>query len=86
MQTTLRIDDATYRKSKAEAARCGMTITRFLEEALRQKIDSSRGEAHSPPDQRTEIEERHRLMEALLLRTAHFRAGKRPTREEMNDR
>ncbi len=89
MQTTLRIDDAVYREAKAQAARLGMTLTRFLEEALRQKIAASRGDAAragQPPELRAEIEERDRLMEALLRRTAHFRVGPRPTREEMNAR
>lgn len=83
MQTTLRIDDATYREAKAEAARLGLTLTRFIEEALRQRIASSRkGDAA----QQSEIEERDRLMESLLRRTAHFRVGRKPTREEMNER
>jgi len=34
MQTTLRIDDAIYRQAKAEAAREGITLTKFIEEAL----------------------------------------------------
>jgi hypothetical protein len=34
MQTTLRINDVIFREAKAEAAREGMTLTRFLEEAL----------------------------------------------------
>lgn len=37
MQTTLRIDDRIYREAKAEAAREGMTMTRFLEEGLRMR-------------------------------------------------
>lgn len=83
MQTTLRIDDATYREAKAEAARLGLTLTRFIEEALRQRIASSRkGDAA----QQSEIEERDRLMESLLRRTAHFRMGRKPTRKEMNER
>jgi hypothetical protein len=86
MQTTLRIDDATYREAKAEAARRGMTLTRFLEEALRQKIAASRGDGIEEPALRAEVEERDRLMEALLRRTAHFRVGVHPTREELNAR
>ncbi|MFZ4774450.1 MAG: hypothetical protein ACOYM3_03760 [Terrimicrobiaceae bacterium] len=39
MQTTLRIPDALYREAKAEAAREGTTLTRFLEEGLRLRID-----------------------------------------------
>ena len=83
MQTTLRIDDTTHREAKAEAARLGVTLTRFIEEALRQRIASSRaGDAA----RRSEIEERNRLMEALLGRTAHFRVGRKPTRKEMHER
>jgi len=83
MQTTLRIDDATYREAKAEAARRGLTLTRFIEEALRQLVARSRnGEA----DGSSEARERDRLMEALLKRTAHFRVGRKPTRREMNER
>jgi len=86
MQTTLRIDDATYREAKAEAARCGMTLTQFIEEALRQKIAARRDNSPESPELRKEIEERDRLMEALLKRTARFRVGPRPTREEVNAR
>jgi len=83
MRTTLRIDDTTYREAKAEAARLGLTLTRFIEEALRQRIASSRpGDAAM----RRQIEERDRLMEALLRRTARFRVGHKPTREEMHQR
>ena len=83
MQTTLRVDDTTYRQAKAEAARLGMTLTRFIEEALRQRIASSRrGDAA----RRREIEDRNRIMESLLRRTAHFRVGRRPTRGELNER
>jgi len=83
MQTTLRIDDETYREAKAEAARRGVTLTRFIEEALRQRIARGNEDASA---RRAEIEERNRLMEALLRRTAHFRVGRRPTRDEMNER
>ena len=76
----------TYREAKAEAARLGMTLTRFLEEALRQKIASGRGERTERPELRAEIEDRDRLMEALLQRTARFRIGEHPSREEMNAR
>jgi hypothetical protein len=83
MQTTLRIDGATYREAKAEAARAGLTVTRFIEEALRKHVASSRIEIAG---RRSEIEERDRLMESLLRRTAHFRVGRRPTRAETNER
>ena len=38
MQTTLRIDDDLYREAKAEAARQGVTLTRFLEDGLRLRL------------------------------------------------
>ena len=38
MQTTLRINDAIYREAKAEAARTGTTLTRFIEDALKGKL------------------------------------------------
>ena len=81
MQTTLRINDEIYRATKAEAARLGETVTRFIEEALRERIDRSlNGQLNS------DAQERNRLMENLLERTAHFRIGPKPTREEMNER
>ena len=39
MQTTLRIDDRLYREAKAEAAREGVSLTRFLEEGLRLRLE-----------------------------------------------
>jgi len=81
VQTTLRIDDEIYRDAKVQAAREGATLTRFIEEALRERIARSAAAPQSP-----EAKERDRLMEALLKRTAHFRVGRRPTRAEMNER
>jgi hypothetical protein len=39
MQTTLRIDDELYRRAKAEAAEKGMSLTRLVEEAIRERLD-----------------------------------------------
>ena len=83
VQTTLRIDDAIYREAKAGAARLGLTLTRFIEEALRQRVAASR---KGQSARQSEIEERNRLMESLLRRTANFRVGRKPTREEMHER
>ncbi len=83
MQTTLRIEDAIYREAKAEAARLGLTITRFIEEALRRHI--ARRDVIDA-DQLEEIDERDRVMESLLRGTAHFRVGPKPTRDELNER
>ena len=38
-RTTLRLDEDLLRESKAMAARCGMTLTRLVEESLREKLD-----------------------------------------------
>ena len=81
MQTTLRINDELYRQAKAEAARIGITLTEFIEKALASEIQRSANSS-----QHKEIEERNQLMEALLRRTARFRVGRKPTREEMNAR
>jgi|HubBroStandDraft_5_1064220.scaffolds.fasta_scaffold925179_1 hypothetical protein len=48
MQTTLRIDDSLYRDAKAEAAREGVTLTRFLEEGLRLRLRKSRAGIRTP--------------------------------------
>lgn len=83
VQTTLRIDDQLYRDAKAEAARLGVTLTRFIEDALRERIAHRKG---TEALFQAEIAERQKLMESLLQATAHFRVGGRPTREEMNAR
>lgn len=80
MHKTLRLDDQTYREAKAEAARRGVTLSSFIEEALRRHI------AAAVDPRQDEIDERNRLMESLLRRTARFRVGPRPTRVEMNER
>jgi hypothetical protein len=38
MPTTLRIKDEIYRQAKAEAAREGITLTHYIEEALLQRL------------------------------------------------
>ena len=81
MQTTLRIDDEIFREAKAAAARRGVTLTRFIEEALAARIHGN-----DTGVSRDEAEERNRMMESLLQATAHFRIGARPSREQMNER
>jgi hypothetical protein len=43
MHTTLRIRDDLYRQAKVEAAREGVTLTRFLESALQMRLTSQQG-------------------------------------------
>lgn len=51
MQTTMRINDAIFREAKSEAAREGMTLTRFLEEALTFRVRIGRqGTASATPE------------------------------------
>jgi hypothetical protein len=74
MQTTLRIDDQLYREAKAEAARTGVTLTRFLEEGLRLRLERKqpvptgphafRVYAGGPPDARSWEEIRKAAEEA----------------------
>lgn len=40
MQTTLRLDDDLYRQAKAQAATLGISLTRFLEEAIRKHLEA----------------------------------------------
>ena len=51
MQTTLRLDDELYRQAKAQAATLGMSLTRFLEEAIRERLRTST----SPPRRRVRL-------------------------------
>ncbi len=83
MQTTLRLNDQIYRDAKAEAARLSVTLTQFIEDALQDRIQQVRKGLNGANDP---VTERNRIMENLLLATAHFRVGERPTREEMNER
>jgi predicted nucleic acid-binding protein len=38
MQTTLRIDDSTYQRAKTKASALGVSLTRFFEEAVEQRL------------------------------------------------
>lgn len=48
MQTTLRIQDPLYREAKAEAARAGMSLTKFIEEGLRMRLEKKAPVGGSP--------------------------------------
>jgi len=87
MQTTLRINDDIYREAKAMAARSGLSLARFIEEALKERIGRSQnGNEVSVDDVSVDdVAERNKILESLLLSTAHFRVGPQPTREELNN-
>lgn len=38
MQTTLRIDDQLYRRAKAKSSELGLSLTRFFEEAVEERL------------------------------------------------
>jgi len=52
MQTTLRLDDDLYRQAKARAATLGISLTKFLEEALRERLQAP---MHTPPRRRLRL-------------------------------
>lgn len=43
MKTTLNLDDQVLRQAKGRATREGITLTRFVEDALRARLDAARG-------------------------------------------
>ena len=49
MQTTLRIQDDLYREAKTEAAREGVTLTSFLESALRMRLGRGQPKGSGKP-------------------------------------
>ncbi len=38
MQTTLRVDDSTYQRAKTKASALGISLTRFFEEAVEERL------------------------------------------------
>jgi Ribbon-helix-helix protein, copG family len=52
MQTTLRLDDDLYRQAKSKAATLGISVTRFLEDAIREHLETS---APPPRDRRLRL-------------------------------
>jgi len=49
MQTTLRLNDDLYRQAKAKAAALGISLTRFLEDALREHLAEPMPRTHHRP-------------------------------------
>ena len=49
MQTTLRFDQDLMRRIKAEAAQSGMTLTRYIEMALRERLRRRRPSGRERP-------------------------------------
>ena len=76
---TVAVDEEVYHAARVEAARRRRSVSALVQDFLIHLQNSGSG---TDP----EIEERNRLMETLLRRTAHFRVGRKPTREEMHAR
>jgi hypothetical protein len=76
---TVAVDEEVYHAARVEAARRRRSVSALVRDFL---IHLQAGGSGTDP----EIEERNRLMETLLRRTAHFRVGRKPTREEMHAR
>jgi plasmid stability protein len=49
MRTTIRINDALYRRVKARAAQTGRTVSDVVEDALRESLSPRRGEQTELP-------------------------------------
>lgn len=75
MKTTLNLNDHILRRAKRQAGRKGMTLTRFMEDALRAKLmDDSREQpsfklvletvrGHAPPN--VDISDREALYDVI---------------------
>ena len=70
MQTTLRLRDDVFREAKAEAAREGMTLTRFLEDALMLRIRFGRQAAAAPASHLPVFDSGKRLLASFDLPAA----------------
>lgn len=87
---TVSVGEEVYHAARVEAARRRKSLSALVRDFLAglQAEDQTKGGRRigkvSVRD--PEIEERNRLMESLLRRTAHFRVGRKATREEMNER
>ncbi len=47
MKTTLNLNDRVLQLAKRRAARDGITLTRFVEDALRARLEEARGRARA---------------------------------------
>ena len=48
MQTTLRINDDIYRRAKAKSGELGLSLTRFFEEAVEERLTRIDGRSSKP--------------------------------------
>lgn len=49
MRTTIRLDDAVLRDAKHAATRSGCTLTRYIEDALRQRLAAGQAAQSADP-------------------------------------
>ena len=76
---TVSVDEKIYHAARVEAALRRKSLSALVREFLAGLESGAR--AADP-----QVERRNCAMEALLRRTAHFRVGRPPTRQEMNAR
>ena len=76
---TVSMDDEVYHAARVEAARKRTSVSAIVREFLTELRAGARSADR-------EIAERNRLMDSLLRRTAHFRVGRKPAREELHAR
>jgi hypothetical protein len=76
---TVSLQDEEYYAARVEAARRKTSVSGMVREFLARLPD---GEGKADPA----VRERNRLMDAMLKRTAHFRVGRKASREEMHAR
>ena len=57
MQMTLRIQDTLYREVKAEAALSGVSLTKFIEEGLRMRLEKKTPVSEPPHSFRVYLQE-----------------------------
>ncbi|MFC7336937.1 hypothetical protein ACFQY0_07090 [Haloferula chungangensis] len=69
MQTTLRLPDEIYRAAKTKAAEEGITLTRFLEEGLKLRIEAANTKPHFVPKLRS-IKPRRKIGHEDFLKLA----------------
>ena len=87
---TVSVGEEVYHAARVEAARRRKSLSALVREFLAGLQPENQTRGGRPEGKASvrdpEIEERNRLMESLLRRTAHFRVGRKPTREEINER
>ena len=76
---TVSVKDEVYRQARITAARMGTTVSAMVARYLLTVTGNDE-------EKQRDIEDRNKLMEELLRRSAGFSLGTTPTRSEMHER